>query len=60
VLAKLHASAARSCQSQDLRARLEPDGSRIVGGTPEEFAAFLVADVEKWKRVVKATGARPD
>jgi tripartite-type tricarboxylate transporter receptor subunit TctC len=60
VLAKLHATAAKAAQSPDLRSRLEPDGSRVVGGTPEEFESFLVADVEKWRRVVKATGARPD
>ena len=60
VLARLHASAAKAAQSPDLKARLEPDGSRVVGGTPEEFRAFLVADVEKWRQVVKATGARPD
>jgi tripartite-type tricarboxylate transporter receptor subunit TctC len=60
ILAKLHAAAAKAAQSPDLRARLEPDGSRVVGGTPEEFTAFLVADVEKWRQVVKATGARPE
>jgi tripartite-type tricarboxylate transporter receptor subunit TctC len=60
ILAKLHASAAKAANSPELKARLEPDGSRVVAGTPEEFSAFLVADVEKWKRVVKATGATPD
>jgi tripartite-type tricarboxylate transporter receptor subunit TctC len=60
ILARLHASAARAAQSPDLRARLEPDGSHVVGGTPEEFAQFLAADVQKWRRVVKATGAKPE
>ena len=60
ILARLHATAAKAAQSPELKARLEPDGSRVVGGTPEEFRAFLVADVEKWRQVVKATGARPD
>jgi tripartite-type tricarboxylate transporter receptor subunit TctC len=60
VTARLHASAARAAQSPELKSRLEPDGSRVVGGTPEEFTAFLVADVEKWRRVVKATGAKPE
>jgi tripartite-type tricarboxylate transporter receptor subunit TctC len=60
VLAKLHAAAARAAQSDELRKRLEPDGSRVVGGTPAEFAAFLAADIEKWKKVVQATGAKPE
>jgi tripartite-type tricarboxylate transporter receptor subunit TctC len=60
VLAKLHAAASRAAQSEELKRRLEPDGSRVVGGKPEEFTAFLLADIEKWKKVVKATGARPE
>jgi len=60
VTARLHAAAARAAQSAELKARLAPDGSHAVGGTPEEFGAFLVADVEKWRRVVKATGAKPE
>ena len=57
--ARLHAAAARAAQSNELKSRLEPDGSHVVGGTPEEFGAFLAVDVEKWRRVVRATGAKP-
>ena len=60
ILTRLHAVAVKAAQHPDLRARLEPDGSRVVAGTPEEFRAFLVADVEKWRQVVKATGAKPE
>jgi tripartite-type tricarboxylate transporter receptor subunit TctC len=60
VLARLHASAVKAAGSAELKARLEPDGARVVAGTPEEFAAFLQQDVEKWRRVVKATGAKPE
>ena len=60
VLARLHAAAARAAQSDELKKRLEPDGSRVVGGTPEEFVAFLIEDVAKWKKVVAATGAKPE
>jgi len=60
ILTRLHAAAAKAAQSPELRSRLEPDGSRVLGSTPEEFRAFLVADVEKWRQVVKATGAKPE
>jgi tripartite-type tricarboxylate transporter receptor subunit TctC len=56
LLARLHTAAARAAQSDALKKRLEPDGSRVVGGTPEEFAAFLADDIAKWKKVVAATG----
>jgi len=60
ILTRLHTVAVKAAQHPELRARLEPDGSRVVAGTPEEFRAFLVADVEKWRQVVKATGAKPE
>ncbi len=60
ILARLHASAVKAAQQPELRARLEPDGARVLAGTPEEFRTFLVADVEKWRQVVKATGAKPE
>jgi tripartite-type tricarboxylate transporter receptor subunit TctC len=28
----------------------------VVGSTPEEFGRFLNAEVEKWRKVVKAAG----
>lgn len=60
VLARLHGAAVRAARAEELKKRLEPDGSRVVAGTPEEFTAFLVADIDKWKKVVKATGAKPE
>jgi hypothetical protein len=28
--------------------------------TPDEFARFLREDIEKWARIVKISGAKPD
>jgi tripartite-type tricarboxylate transporter receptor subunit TctC len=33
-------------------------GSTAVGSTPAEFRKYLVADLEKWSKVVKASGAK--
>jgi tripartite-type tricarboxylate transporter receptor subunit TctC len=60
ILLKLQSAAIAAAQSPELKARLDPDGARVVGGTSAEFAAFLAGDVDKWKKVVKATGAKPE
>lgn len=44
----------------DVRERLFKDGAETAGSTPEEFAAAIREDIQKWVQVVKATGAKPD
>lgn len=42
----------------ELRAALEAQGSVVLGGTPEEFRAFLADEVATWASVVEAAGLR--
>jgi tripartite-type tricarboxylate transporter receptor subunit TctC len=35
-------------------------GMEPVGSTPAEFDALIRAEMEKWGRVVKASGAKAD
>ena len=44
----------------EMRERLIAGGVDPQGSTPEEFAAYVRSEVEKWARVIKATGAKPD
>ncbi|AEG92938.1 Bug family tripartite tricarboxylate transporter substrate binding protein [Ramlibacter tataouinensis] len=44
----------------DVRQRMAEGGSTIVAGGPEEFRRFLQAEIERWGRAVKASGARLD
>jgi tripartite-type tricarboxylate transporter receptor subunit TctC len=59
VLDRLSKIAMKASGYSDLKNKLEPDGSKTVGSSPEDFKNFLIKDVDKWKRVVKATGAQP-
>jgi tripartite-type tricarboxylate transporter receptor subunit TctC len=34
-------------------------GLEGVGNSPEEFAALMHADIEKWKRVTREAGIEP-
>ena len=36
------------------------DGSVVVAGTPEAFAAFIKAEITQWAGVVKAAGIQPE
>ena len=60
VKAKLHASMIAALNDPAVKPKLLELGFEIVGDTPEQFAAFLRAEIAKWAKVVKASGARPD
>lgn len=60
IINKLHAEAARAIQDPALRTRMSADGTEFVGDTPEQFTAFIKAEITKWGKAVKASGARVD
>jgi len=35
-------------------------GAVAMSMTPEEFDKYLLDDIQKWARVVKVSGAKPD
>jgi tripartite-type tricarboxylate transporter receptor subunit TctC len=41
-----------------VKQRFVADGAEPVGGTPEEFAAVIRADLEKWGKVITNAGIR--
>jgi tripartite-type tricarboxylate transporter receptor subunit TctC len=47
-------------RTPEITERLANDGSQVVAGTPEEFGAFMRAETEKWARVAKAAGIKPE
>jgi len=50
----------KALQSPDLVARMEQFGLEPSGTTPEQFDAFIRAEIDKWGKVVKAAGIRSD
>ena len=58
VIAKLHGILLQVMETPDVRKRLGESGVDVVtSNSPEEFAAFLRAETEKWAQVVKESGA---
>jgi tripartite-type tricarboxylate transporter receptor subunit TctC len=60
VIDELNAAARKSLAMPDVRERLLALASPPVGGTPEEFAAYLKREVEKWARVIRGANIKPE
>ena len=60
VVAKLHAETLRAINLPDIRNRMQPEGAEFIGDTPEQFAAYVRGEIEKWGRAVKVSGAKAE
>ena len=60
IIARLNREAVAVLRNPDIMTRLANDGTEIVAGTPEEFGAYIRAETDKWAKVVKAAGIKPE
>lgn len=44
----------------EIREKITAQGADVVGGTPEQFAAFIRADSAKWSQLIKKQNITPD
>lgn len=56
IVDKLNAEINAALKLPDVRARLNQAGIDIQGGTPQEYAAVIKSDLDKWGKVIKAAG----
>lgn len=60
VIARLHSEIVKGLNAPDLKERLANDGTEVVGSTPQVFAEYMKAEIPKWAKVIKVSGARSD
>jgi tripartite-type tricarboxylate transporter receptor subunit TctC len=53
IVNRLHDEIVRALALPEVKERLNNVGFELVGGTPEEFAAFIKSEIAKWTRVVR-------
>ena len=60
IVDKLNASIKKAMANPEVIKRMKDLGAQPVGDTPAEFRQFLVKDMERWDRVIKASGIKAD
>jgi tripartite-type tricarboxylate transporter receptor subunit TctC len=60
VVTKLHDEAVRVIALPEIRDRMSAEGAEFVGDTPEQYTAFVKAEIVKWGKAVKASGAKAE
>lgn len=60
IVAKLSTEIGKIMRLPEVKERLSSQGGEPVTDTPEEFATFIKAEIVKWTKVIKESGARVD
>ena len=57
---RLHSEFSKALHAADMKERLAAEGSDVVASKPEEFAAYLRLETEKWAKVIRDAGIKPE
>jgi tripartite-type tricarboxylate transporter receptor subunit TctC len=60
IVNRLNAEVRRTLQLPDVRDRLKPEGIEPGDLDPQQFTAFVAAELKRWAPVVRASGAKVD
>ena len=58
IVTKLSTEIARSLRNPQFQEKFTGLGVEAVGSTPQELGTLLKAELAKWGKIIKATGAR--
>jgi tripartite-type tricarboxylate transporter receptor subunit TctC len=58
VITRLHAEAVKALRAPDVVDKLSSQGAEPVASSPEEFAAFIRSETDKWANLVKVANMR--
>lgn len=58
VVIKLNQAIGRILKDPDVRDTLSRQGAEAVGGSPEQFAVTISAEIAKWKKLVASAGIK--
>ena len=59
IVERLYQETSRALRSAEVKERVIGEGMEVVAGTPEDFAAYIKSETEKWQKVIKSAGIKP-
>jgi tripartite-type tricarboxylate transporter receptor subunit TctC len=60
IIVKLNREIVKTMQSQEMKEKLLAVGAEAISSTPEELSVIMKADLVKWAKIVKESGATLD
>lgn len=60
VVDRLHKATVKALAQPELKSKLEAVGFVVVGNDPQAFSQFVSAEIDKWGKAARASGARMD
>jgi tripartite-type tricarboxylate transporter receptor subunit TctC len=60
LLQRIHEQVVAALRNRETEQRLAEIGFEVVGSSPEEFAAFQLQEIARWRRVIETGGITPD
>ena len=60
VIARLHQATVAAMRDPGVQEKLSSQGLSLVGGSPDEFTAYIRSEIEKWGRKGKVHATVPD
>ena len=58
VVATLSTELRRAINTPQVRDKLKSDGVNVVANTPEEFTAFVKAEIDKWAQIIRTANVK--
>jgi len=60
IVTRLNAEINKAMQDAGVRARLAGQGADVLGSTPGEYAAYIRAEMPRWAKAIKESGAKAE
>ena len=60
IITALNGHLVKAVRAPEVVNRLAADGTQIIAGSPEQFAALIKTEIPRWAKVIKASGIKPE